>query len=118
MTLMEGEGLQVDIVAYNTLFDGYCKMGKFEESFCLYKLMYRRCVLPNLVSYTTLISGLCKDGRMKEAHQVFHRMIHRGLMQGFSPHGGRPTFGIFQGKKGNNFFWTFSDLGFSFLGFF
>ncbi|KAL4190140.1 hypothetical protein AMTRI_Chr08g168910 [Amborella trichopoda] len=75
----EREGLDLDLVTYNTLIDGYCKRDKLGDALYLYKIMYRRGVAPNLVSYTILITGLCKEHRVRKAHQLFHRMVHRGI---------------------------------------
>ncbi|XP_042479627.1 pentatricopeptide repeat-containing protein At5g40400 isoform X2 [Macadamia integrifolia] len=76
---MEEEGFDPDVVTYNTLIDSYCRKGRLDDAFYLYKIMYRRGVPPDLVSYTTLMKGLCKQGKVRDAHQLFHRMVHRGL---------------------------------------
>ncbi|KAL4193930.1 hypothetical protein AMTRI_Chr06g179490 [Amborella trichopoda] len=74
MRLMEErEGLDLDLVAYNT------KSDRLGDALYLYRIMYRRGVAPNLVSYATLITCLCKDDRVRKAHRLFHKMVERGI---------------------------------------
>ena len=43
---MEEEGFEPDIVTYNTLINNYCGRGRLSDAFYLYRIMYRRRVLP------------------------------------------------------------------------
>ncbi|GLT46013.1 hypothetical protein SLA2020_198040 [Shorea laevis] len=58
-------------VTYNTLIDGYRKVGELDQAVKLKERMKMENVEPNLVTFNTLLSGLCRSRRMEEAKKCF-----------------------------------------------
>ncbi|XP_022855875.1 pentatricopeptide repeat-containing protein At5g28460-like [Olea europaea var. sylvestris] len=54
--------IETDVVLYNTLIDGLCKVGRREEGL---KLMESKCK-PNTITYNCLIDGFSKVVRSRE----------------------------------------------------
>ncbi|GKV39674.1 hypothetical protein SLEP1_g47411 [Rubroshorea leprosula] len=61
-------------VSYNTLINGYCKVGEFDQAVKLNERMKMGNVEPNLVTFNTLLSGLRRSRRMVEAKKFFLEM--------------------------------------------
>ncbi|KAL4600710.1 hypothetical protein ACB092_11G217700 [Castanea dentata] len=62
-----GEGCIPNVVFYNTLIDGYCNKGEFEE------------FLPTLETYGVMINGFCKKGDFEAIDRLLLEMKERGL---------------------------------------
>ena len=57
-------GFSPNVVTYNTLIDGYCKMGrvgKMDKAESILKDIVANQVCPNEVTYNILVDGFCKD---------------------------------------------------------
>ncbi|KAJ9146854.1 hypothetical protein P3X46_029073 [Hevea brasiliensis] len=52
----------VDVVAYNTLIKGFCRLGNVKVWHRFLKEMERKGCLPNVDTYNILISGFCESG--------------------------------------------------------
>lgn len=50
-----------DMFTYNTLMDGFCLVGRFEEANVLFDSMASKGCEPNAVSYNVLKNGYCKN---------------------------------------------------------
>ncbi|CAI0377193.1 unnamed protein product [Linum tenue] len=70
-----------DVVTYNTLMDGLCRVGKVQTAHNVMKGMNKkgRDVKPDVVTYTTLVRGYCMKLEIDEAMAVFEEMVERGL---------------------------------------
>ncbi|KAL4185067.1 hypothetical protein AMTRI_Chr10g228780 [Amborella trichopoda] len=72
---MYHNGLNPDVVTYNTLVNVLCKRNKVEEALALHKEMGKRGCQPDVVTYNTVIDGLCKGGRMEEAMSCWWKCV-------------------------------------------
>ena len=68
-------GSKPDIITYNSLLNGFCKVGDTTAVVQLFRNMEKdRFCKPNIVSYNTVINGLCKDGLCVDALSLFSEM--------------------------------------------
>ena len=65
---MPKQGLNPDVVTYNTLMNELCKMGNVKEAIKLFQQMKGSNVVPNVITYSTLMDGLSKEGMIQEAN--------------------------------------------------
>ncbi|XWS77284.1 hypothetical protein CRYUN_Cryun01aG0248100 [Craigia yunnanensis] len=79
--LMERFKCDPDVVTYNTIVDGLCRVGKVGIAHNVVKGMSKKSLdlNPNVVTYTTLVRGHCMKQDSDEALVVFQEMISRGL---------------------------------------
>ncbi|XP_027330002.1 pentatricopeptide repeat-containing protein At2g06000-like isoform X2 [Abrus precatorius] len=76
---MRSFGCFPDIVTYNTLLHGLCRIDEIDRAHDLLKVVCLKCEFaPNVVSYTTVISGYCRLYKMKEASSLFDEMVRSG----------------------------------------
>ncbi|KAL3635287.1 hypothetical protein CASFOL_019834 [Castilleja foliolosa] len=69
-----------DIVTYNTLINGLCRIGDLNRAHELLRQIRSYCNFsPNVVTYTSLISGYCKSGEMSNVSNLFDEMINCGI---------------------------------------
>ncbi|WZZ80594.1 hypothetical protein YC2023_101166 [Brassica napus] len=69
---MESEfGLEMNVVVYNSLVNGYAMIGDVEGVRRVLGLMSDKGVIKNVVTYTSLVKCYCKKGLMEEAEKVF-----------------------------------------------
>ncbi|XP_059648436.1 pentatricopeptide repeat-containing protein At1g09190-like [Cornus florida] len=61
---------QRDVIVWNLMIRGFCKMGDVGMGFRLFRQMSER----SIVSWNSMISGLEKNGRDVEALELFHEM--------------------------------------------
>nr|POE64064.1 pentatricopeptide repeat-containing protein [Quercus suber] len=74
---MKAWGFSTNVVTYNTLIDGYCKMGRVGKMYkaeSILKDMVANHVYPNEVTYNILIDGFCKDENVLATKKVFEEM--------------------------------------------
>lgn len=65
-------GCKPNVVTYNTLLNGNCKMGHSVAVIQLLKQMEKQHnIIPDLVSYNIVIDGLCKEGLVDRALELF-----------------------------------------------
>jgi pentatricopeptide repeat protein len=77
---------------YNTLLNGYCSLGKWNDAIRILKEMSRVGQKPDVVTCNTMIDYLCKNGRCAEARQIFDSMVEKGenpdvLLYGYAMQG-------------------------------
>lgn len=66
---------QRDVIVWNLMISGFCKMGNVEMGLCLFKQMSERSV----VSWNLMISSLARSDRDSEALVVFRDMQDNGF---------------------------------------
>ncbi|XP_019228884.1 PREDICTED: pentatricopeptide repeat-containing protein At3g53700, chloroplastic-like [Nicotiana attenuata] len=79
----ESDGILVkpDLVLYNTLIDGLCKVGRQEEGFKLMgNMRLESGYEPNTVTYNCLIDGFCKAGEIERSYELFDQMKKGGVV--------------------------------------
>lgn len=64
-----------DVVVWNLMIRGFCKMGNVDFGLCLFRQMSER----SLVSWNTMISCLAQNRRDVEALELFQRMEEYGF---------------------------------------
>ncbi|KAL8222816.1 hypothetical protein R6Q57_020223 [Mikania cordata] len=64
-----------DVIVWNLMIRGFCKMGNVDMGYDLFKKMRER----SIVSWNTMLSCLSKSGRDGEAMKVFHEMSENGF---------------------------------------
>ncbi|KAL4348676.1 hypothetical protein GQ457_17G010010 [Hibiscus cannabinus] len=72
--------LRATVVSFNTLINGYCKLGDLEEGFRLKSVMEDVGICPNAFTYSSLIIALCKESRLDDVNVLFDEMCNRGLI--------------------------------------
>ncbi|KAK1325041.1 Pentatricopeptide repeat-containing protein [Acorus calamus] len=68
-----------DIVAFNTMIKGYCKVGKTRKAIELMREMDSRVGGPDKISYMTVIQACYSDGDFDACLRLYHEMEERGL---------------------------------------
>jgi pentatricopeptide repeat protein len=76
---LESKGGVVDIVAYNTLIKGFCRLGKMKVRYSFLMEMERKGCLPNIDTYNILISGFCEYRMLDLALDLFKEMKTNGI---------------------------------------
>ncbi|KAJ9556749.1 hypothetical protein OSB04_011363 [Centaurea solstitialis] len=70
-----------NVVMYNTMIKGLCKLGINDTAIALLKLMNERGCKPDVMTYNTIIDSLCKDEMVHDALKLFNVMIlHKGIL--------------------------------------
>ncbi|KAI0830612.1 hypothetical protein BC628DRAFT_1354793 [Trametes gibbosa] len=73
-----------DLVAWNTLLDGYGKMRALKSVTTTWELMRMQRVKPDALSYRAVISALFTDGKVDRALELFHSFERDFLKDGVS----------------------------------
>ncbi|AES79623.1 PPR containing plant-like protein [Medicago truncatula] len=75
---------QTDVITLNTVINGFCKMGRFDEALkVLNDMLLGKFCAPDVVTFTTLISGLLDAEKVDEALDLFNRVMpENGLKPG------------------------------------
>ncbi|KAF5948161.1 hypothetical protein HYC85_014118 [Camellia sinensis] len=77
---MLGKNLTPDIVSYNTLIYGYCRLGDVTEAFLLLYELEGTNLNPTVVTYNTIVDGLCRLGELEDAKRLKEEMINHGIL--------------------------------------
>lgn len=79
LEIMIERSLKLDIVIYNALMNGLCRMGKAQEALqSLGKMSdFGGNCKPNVITYTTVIDELCRDGLVDRA--LLAEMMKRSI---------------------------------------
>ncbi|GJR46709.1 putative pentatricopeptide repeat-containing protein [Tanacetum coccineum] len=73
-----------NVVTYNTMITGLCKISNNVIAISLLKLMDEKGCKPNVITYSTIIDSLCKDKLIDKAYEPFKEMVyHKGIMPDF-----------------------------------
>ncbi|KAL8139189.1 hypothetical protein V2J09_005190 [Rumex salicifolius] len=75
---MKRKGIQLDVVAYNTVVNAIGLSESVDFSIRLSKEMNELGCKPNVVTYNIIIKLLCENGRTKEAYEMLHLMGKKG----------------------------------------
>ncbi|KAJ9557198.1 hypothetical protein OSB04_011812 [Centaurea solstitialis] len=73
--LIKGKLCVPNVVMYNTMIKGLCKVGNNETAIALVKLMKEKGCKPDVVTYNTIIDSLCKDQMVDDSLKLFKDMI-------------------------------------------
>ncbi|KAA8520070.1 hypothetical protein F0562_014326 [Nyssa sinensis] len=79
---MSKGGIIANVVTFNMLIDGACKMGDIDLALKILRkmrVMTGDFVTPNSVTYNCLINGYCKLGRLSIAEEVQNEMVKIGI---------------------------------------
>ena len=76
---MMSNGVEINIITYSTLINGYCKVKNMECAMGLYTEMMIKGLVPDVVIYTALIDGHFKDCNTKSALKIYKEMMESGL---------------------------------------
>ncbi|GJN35796.1 hypothetical protein PR202_gb24603 [Eleusine coracana subsp. coracana] len=76
---MKKSGCKVDVVSYNTLLVGLCKLGRWQDASELLEDMPMRGCSPDVVTYRIFFDAMCSDGAFQEADQVLDEMVFKGF---------------------------------------
>ncbi|KAK7258017.1 hypothetical protein RIF29_32394 [Crotalaria pallida] len=71
-----------NVVSFNMIIDGACKIGDLDLALKLTKkmtLMSGNYVWPNSITYNCVINGFCKNGRLLLAEEMLHEMVKAGF---------------------------------------
>ncbi|KAL0338402.1 UNVERIFIED_CONTAM: Pentatricopeptide repeat-containing protein, chloroplastic [Sesamum angustifolium] len=69
------EGIEPDVVSYNTLIDGCILVDDSAGALTYFNEMRKRGIAPTKVSYTTLMKAFASSGQPKLANKVFDEML-------------------------------------------
>ncbi|CAK7348413.1 unnamed protein product [Dovyalis caffra] len=75
---MLDKGFKPDIVAHNTMLEGFLKSKKRSDAIKFVEVMKAKGPSPDVRSYRILIRDLCKQTKMKEAVEYFYEMVDSG----------------------------------------
>jgi leucine-rich PPR motif-containing protein len=68
-----------DIVTYNTVIDGLCKIGRLDDAMSQFSQMIGDGLSADIVTFTTLIHGFSMFGKWDKAEELFYEMMDRGI---------------------------------------
>ncbi|KAH1095969.1 hypothetical protein J1N35_012890 [Gossypium stocksii] len=75
---MNKDGVLANSVTYNSLIDGYCKVGNMEKALEICSQMNENGVEPNVIIFSTLIDSYCKTGNMEAVVGFYSEMVIKG----------------------------------------
>ncbi|KAL0315980.1 UNVERIFIED_CONTAM: Pentatricopeptide repeat-containing protein, mitochondrial [Sesamum radiatum] len=76
---MVDKKVELDIISYTILIDGFSKDGNVERAVGFLYKMRKDGLEPNLISYTAIILGFCKKGKLDEAFAIFNMLERLGI---------------------------------------
>jgi pentatricopeptide repeat protein len=71
----EKNGLELDSVTLNTLFNGFYNNGRILDGEKIWWMTKIKNVIPEIRSYNSRLSGTCNDGKLEEAEWWCQNMI-------------------------------------------
>ncbi|KAG1342173.1 putative Pentatricopeptide repeat-containing protein, mitochondrial [Cocos nucifera] len=74
------QGCTPDIVTYNSLINGLCKMGWMRAALNLLEKLHAEGLAPDMATYNTLISWHCKANMLDDASMLLNRAVNNGIM--------------------------------------
>ena len=77
---MLNQGLTPDIVTYNTLINGLCKMGWTHAALNLLEKLPNENVHPDIITYNILISWHCKVRLIDDASMLLNKAVSGGIV--------------------------------------
>ncbi|KAM0951543.1 putative tetratricopeptide-like helical domain superfamily, pentacotripeptide-repeat region of PRORP [Dioscorea sansibarensis] len=79
---MAGKGIKPDVMAFNTMINGYCEAGEMEMAEGLHRDMVLNGIEATCTTYEHLIRGHCKVGDLETAMMLYKDMKRKGLGAG------------------------------------
>ncbi|KAL1217312.1 Pentatricopeptide repeat-containing protein [Cardamine amara subsp. amara] len=76
--MIRGFGLQPNVVAFNTLVQGFCSHENMEKALSVFSHMEENGCSPNIRTYGSLINGFAKSGSLEGAIDVWNKMLTNG----------------------------------------
>ncbi|KAJ3684115.1 hypothetical protein LUZ61_013279 [Rhynchospora tenuis] len=76
---MLGKGVTPDVITYNSVINGYSKLGWWKDTIRVFKDTTDRGFQPNEVTYSSTMNSMCRQGQTKEAQKLFDLMITGGV---------------------------------------
>ncbi|XP_047148013.1 pentatricopeptide repeat-containing protein At1g03560, mitochondrial-like [Vigna umbellata] len=73
-SMQEGASPKPDVVSYNTLVKGYCKVGRTRDAFATLREMEAENVPPDEATYMTLMQACYNEGDMDSCVRLYHEM--------------------------------------------
>ncbi|XP_076934343.1 uncharacterized protein LOC143600583, partial [Bidens hawaiensis] len=64
----------------NSIINGLCKLGRWEEASMMLKEMEDERISPNCQTFSILVDAFCKKGMVEEAEAIIDTMVERGLV--------------------------------------
>ncbi|KAI3437227.1 uncharacterized protein J3R85_005672 [Psidium guajava] len=74
-----GHGCIPNVVLYNTLIDGYVKIGNVDKAHALFKELIQKGFLPTVQTFGSMIRGFCNAGNFDLVDKLITEMEKRGL---------------------------------------
>ncbi|KAL2557874.1 Pentatricopeptide repeat-containing protein [Forsythia ovata] len=78
-TLINGKGLQRDLITYNVLVGGFSRSGLAEDAFLLLDDMRGLGLIPGTATHNLIIEGLCLGRKVKEAEMYLYRLEDKSI---------------------------------------
>ncbi|KAH7660928.1 CO dehydrogenase ISP C-domain like protein [Dioscorea alata] len=79
---MAGKGIKPDIMAFNTMINGYCKTGEMVMAEALHRDMVLNGIDATCTTYEHLIRGHCKVGNLETGMVLYKDMKRKGFAAG------------------------------------
>ncbi|VVB04993.1 unnamed protein product [Arabis nemorensis] len=76
--MIRGFGLQPNVIAFNTLVQGFCSHGNMEKALAVLSHMEENGCSPNIRTYGSLINGFAKSGSLDGAADIWNKMLTDG----------------------------------------
>ncbi|KAG2628632.1 hypothetical protein PVAP13_3KG248827 [Panicum virgatum] len=71
---MKKMSVEVNLVAYHAVMNGYCEVGQTEDARRVFESLPSRGLSPNVVTYTMLVKGYCKEDKVEEAEGIIREI--------------------------------------------
>ncbi|CAI0378022.1 unnamed protein product [Linum tenue] len=78
-TSMGKNGMEPNVVTFNTLINGFAKEGKLQEASRVFSEMKLSNVVPNIVTFNTLINGFSQLGNSEMNDMLYQEMVRAGI---------------------------------------
>ncbi|XP_010426378.1 PREDICTED: pentatricopeptide repeat-containing protein At3g48810-like [Camelina sativa] len=76
--MIRGFELQPNVVAFNTLVQGFCSHGDMQKAMSVFSHMEENRCSPNIRTYGSLINGFAKRGSLEGAVYIWNKMLTSG----------------------------------------
>ncbi|ESQ45668.1 hypothetical protein EUTSA_v10010184mg [Eutrema salsugineum] len=76
--MITGFELLPNVVAFNTLVQGFCSFGNMEKALSVFSHMEENGCSPNIRTYGSLMNGFAKRGSLEGAVEIWNKMLTHG----------------------------------------
>ncbi|XP_055829669.1 pentatricopeptide repeat-containing protein At1g62670, mitochondrial-like [Solanum dulcamara] len=70
---------KLDVCTFNILTDGLCKEGNVEDAEEVMKNMVEKGVEPDIITYNAIMHGYCLRGQLDRARIIFDSLVDKGI---------------------------------------